>query len=90
MLAPNEQERFRNYWMSFGEDALPAWVNLSTNARAPYPASPGIRAVADSTGLTLPPGMPPRALTSNLDDRDYYSASLTLLATIMWKERHPV
>lgn len=90
MLAPGEQERFRNYWMSFGEDALPAWVDLSTNAQAPYPASPGIRAVADSTGLALPPGMPPRALTSITDDRNYYSASLTLLATIMWKERHPV
>nr|UUL70829.1 GluL [Lichenicola cladoniae] len=79
--------RFRTYWSAFG-DGLPAWVDLATNARAPYPAPSGFHAVAECTGLVLPPGSMPAAFPSVASDPDYYSASLTLLARIVWTERH--
>lgn len=63
----------------------PAWVDLITDATAPYAAPTGMLAVAmlAAGGAThdLPPDFP--AISSAID---YYSAALTLLARIAWRE----
>jgi endoglucanase len=84
MLPPVEQA-FRTYWAQKAP-AVPAWVDLASGAVAPYPAPPGMRAVAEvsgvgSTVLDLPAGFP--ALDSA---SDYYSAALIVLSRIAWQE----
>jgi len=63
----------------------PAWVNLITDATAPYVAPTGMLAVAmlATGGAThdLPAGFP--SISGAID---YYSAALTLLARIAWRE----
>jgi endo-1,4-beta-D-glucanase Y len=65
----------------------PAWVNLETEAEAPYPAPAGMLAVAriaDAAGTSSPQ---PIELPTVADAPDYYSAALTLLARIAWQQR---
>ena len=67
------------------QDRPPAWVDLETNATAPYPAPPGMLAVA-----ALAAAKPEQALPANFPlvaaAPDYYSAALTLLARVAWRE----
>ncbi len=83
---------FLSYWRRFQPNP-PAWVDLSNNQMAPYPASPGMIAVGhvaaglgaaatDGNEMSLiPRGVP--VLSASID---YYSAALTLLARCVWQE----
>lgn len=62
----------------FAEKPVPAWVDVTDGAVAPYPAPSGFRAIIDLARARLhdQPTPPPQ-----IDDTDdYYSASLILLA----------
>lgn len=76
---------FRAYWTQ-NLARLPAWVDVTTGAMAPYAAPPGMLAVgivsgAPSTVTDLPADFP-----SIGSAPDYYSAALTMLARIGWQE----
>ncbi len=75
---------FLDFVASFQEKP-PAWVDLDTNADAPYSAPPGMLAVA-----ALASAKPGQALPANFPliaaAPDYYSAALTLLARVAWRE----
>ena len=65
---------------------MPAWVDLVSGQSADYPAPTGIRAIAHlsiaaSSGLGGLAGMPHVA-----DADDYYSAALTLLSRLAWRD----
>ncbi len=75
---------FQDYMAGNGAKP-PAWVDLVTNESAPYPAPPGMLAVASlanaGAARDLPADFPLVAAAP-----DYYSAALTLLARIAWRE----
>lgn len=72
----------------------PAWVDLTTGAMADYEAPAGHRAVLDMAAALdagKPPAVDPRAAFA-APGPDYYSASLTLLASLAadaLRARHP-
>ncbi|MEA9389917.1 glycosyl hydrolase family 8 [Acerihabitans sp. TG2] len=62
------------YWRQFNRLSTPAWVDVLTNAIAPYMLTPGLMAIRDSImgdGALVSENMQPK--------EDYYSASLRLL-----------
>lgn len=62
------------YWRQFDRLATPAWVDVLTNAKAPYMLTPGLMAIRDSVlgnGAQVKETMQPQ--------EDYYSAVLRLL-----------
>lgn len=64
---------WRAWWQKFDRNQTPAWVNVTTNERAPYNMQGGLLAVRDlATGQ--PQGEP-----QITDQDDYYSASLKML-----------
>lgn len=65
----------------------PAWVNLTTGAEAPYPASPGMLAVARIAAAAAAGSTGPIDLPSVAEATDYYAAALILLSRIAWQER---
>ncbi|MBL6079944.1 glycosyl hydrolase family 5 [Belnapia sp. T18] len=74
-------ERVRNFWTDPAHLAMPAWADLTTDAVAPYAASPGVMAVARLAGAQRPAGpVAQRAASSVGDAPDYYSAALSMLA----------
>lgn len=66
------------FWDGFADKPVPAWVDLTTGAVAPFPAPSGFQAVIGLVRARLHdnPAPPPRIA----DKDDYYSASLILLA----------
>jgi endoglucanase len=66
-------EAIKRYWGAAGP--VPAWIDLKTGEVAPYPLSPGGQAVAARVT-----GRPYKATGA---DRDYYSATLGLLASMV-------
>jgi endo-1,4-beta-D-glucanase Y len=73
------------FWSASLPGVAPAWVNLETNDVAPYPATPGMRAIMrlgqlsmGGADLTIAPTV------SNSDN--YYDAALILLARIAEQE----
>ena len=65
---------------------MPAWVDLMSGQSADYPAPSGIRAIAHlaiaaSSGQGGPAQMPDVA-----EADDYYSAALTLLSRLAWRD----
>jgi len=73
---------FRSYWGFFkGWPFLPDWTDLAENSLDSYPASPGIRAIAQATldPASAPPAWDPK--------QDYYSASLSMLTRLSRAER---
>ena len=75
------------FWLDPQHARLPAWADLSSDSVSPYAASPGIRAIvlvatARQGGMATPfPILP------TVDEaRDYYSAVLTLLARLAWRD----
>ncbi|MDR3525087.1 MAG: glycosyl hydrolase family 8 [Acetobacteraceae bacterium] len=65
---------------------MPAWVDLMSGQSADYPAPTGIRAIAHlaiaaSSGQGGPAQMPDVA-----EADDYYSAALTLLSRLAWRD----
>lgn len=77
-------EAFRAYWAQQLPDP-PAWVDLATEAVAPYAAPPGMRAVGELSLAPAAPDVPP-GFPSAATAPDYYSAALTMLARIAWQE----
>ena len=81
-------EAFVSYWQA-GRAAPPAWVDLNTNATAPYPAPAGMQAIGclalgcghSEIGTPMPAGFPAIQAAS-----DYYSSALILLSRLAWRE----
>jgi endoglucanase len=65
----------------------PAWVNLQTQAEAPYAAPPGMLAVARIATAVSTASLAPIDFPAVAEAPDYYSAALILLARIAWQER---
>ena len=78
---------FAAFYAPRGGAPPPAWVDLETGAEAPYPAPPGMLAVARVAAAVSASSDGPIALPRVVDASDYYSAALTLLARIAWQER---
>jgi endoglucanase len=81
---PIVRRDFVKYFSGSGP-LLPAWADLTTNSLAPYAAPPGMLAVAafvtNSPKLSMARDFPSVELSA-----EYYSAALTLLSRIAWKE----
>lgn len=74
------------FWSEPGFGYLPAWVRLNTSEVSPYPAGPGIAAIAvlvlaHQTGGV---GSPPRAEATMTGS--YYDAVLALLTREAWRD----
>lgn len=74
-----------SFWTNATPGRVPAWVDLRTDAFAPYPASRGVTAVAAITRAARA-GVADPDLPHVGDSEDYYSAALVLLARIAWQE----
>jgi endoglucanase len=62
---------------------IPAWADLSSDAISPYPASPGIAAVAQlARAIRAADGPFPFLETNRAIPPDYYSGALSLLAAL--------
>lgn len=73
-------ERVRNFWTDPANPFMPAWADLTNDRIAPYPASPGVTAIARLAGAQRPTGpVTQRAEGMVADAPDYYSAALSLL-----------
>ena len=66
------------FWKSFADKPVPAWVDVTNGALAPYPAPSGFQAIIDLTRPRLHGKAPDLPQIEDADD--YYSASLILLA----------
>ena len=83
---PGLLEAFGRYWSAFPAGAAPAWVDLSTGTIAPFPAGPGMTAVARLATTPSHRAEDAQALPSVSSAANYYEASLILLARIAWRE----
>ena len=68
------------YWDGFADKPVPAWVDVTSGAVAPFPAPSGFQAIIDLARPRLHGKAP--ALPQIADTDDYYSASLILLADL--------
>ncbi|WP_439597415.1 glycosyl hydrolase family 8 [Falsiroseomonas sp.] len=76
-----------DFWQDPAHAAPPAWVDLRSNAVAPYPADTGQRAILQLAAATLAGRGRPEALPGVAEAAAYYPAVLTLQARIAWAER---
>ncbi|MBU8539278.1 glycosyl hydrolase family 8 [Falsiroseomonas tokyonensis] len=67
--------------------SMPAWVDLTTGATAPYAATAGIRAVAQLTLAAQVGWGRHESLPRVADATDYYAAKLVLMSHYAWHER---
>jgi endoglucanase len=72
-----------NYWNTFTDKPVPAWVDVTDGSLAPYPAPSGFHAVIELVNDRL--SAKPLPLPAIQDGDDYYSASLILLAGLARK-----
>jgi len=89
LTVPGLRASFTAYWNE-KPGFHPAWVDLCTGEIAPYPASPGIQAVADfflrANGEQLASAsVPPAELPTINAQTDYYSAALIVLTYLSWR-----
>jgi endo-1,4-beta-D-glucanase Y len=68
------------FWDGFGDKPVPAWVDVTNGAVAPFPAPSGFQAIIDLVRARL--GGKAVPLPQIADADDYYSASLILLANM--------
>jgi endoglucanase len=66
------------FWSEFTDKPEPAWVDVTNDAMAPFPAPSGFQAIIDLTRSSFYGKLLP--LPQIEDKDDYYSASLILLA----------
>jgi endoglucanase len=66
------------FWNGFADKPVPAWIDVTSGATAPFPAPSGFQAVIDLTRSRFHAKAPPLPQIS--DNDDYYSASLILLS----------
>jgi endoglucanase len=76
-----------DFWGDPGWREMPAWVDLTTGATAPYGATAGIQAVAQLTMASQAGWGRNEALPRVPDAPDYYAAKLVLMAHYAWDER---
>jgi endo-1,4-beta-D-glucanase Y len=77
------------FWSGLPPGAVPAWVDLQTNEVAPYPATPGMIAIARLMRLTAGGGTELPGLPVVADAANYYDAALVLLSRIAQREIMP-
>ncbi|HWB47588.1 MAG TPA: glycosyl hydrolase family 8 [Stellaceae bacterium] len=68
------------FWKAFTDKPVPAWVDVTDGATAPYPAPNGFHAIMELVDARLDAKPPPLPVIQDGDD--YYSASLILLADL--------
>ena len=73
------------FWGRFPDGAFPAWADLVDAAVAPYRANPGMIAIARLMLARLA-GAPEPIWPAIAAAPDYYSAVLTMLARLAWRE----
>jgi hypothetical protein len=69
------------FWSASLPGVAPAWVDLKTDAVAPYLATPGMRAIIRLAQLSMS-GAEEAIASTVSDSSNYYDAALTLLARI--------
>lgn len=76
------------FWFDPSHPHLPAWVDLGSEAISPYVAASGIRAVAQLAALRQSDDMSsaPASMPTVGEAQDYYSAVLTLLTRLAWRD----
>lgn len=74
------------FWTDPAHGRLPAWTDLSSDATSPYLASAGIQAIAQVITLRQAEDAAAPTLPSAGEAKDYYSAVLTLLARLAWRD----
>jgi endo-1,4-beta-D-glucanase Y len=67
-----------NFWNSFSDKPIPAWVDVTDGNLAPFPGPAGFQAIIQLARSRQSPKPPPLPEIGDRDD--YYSASLILLA----------
>ncbi|MDB5374571.1 MAG: Glucanase [Belnapia sp.] len=79
--------KVRQFWADPAHRYVPAWADLASDLLSPYPASPGVMAIARLAApqRALPPDATP-PLPRIAQAPDYYSAALTLLARSAWRD----
>lgn len=82
--SPERLASYLDFWNDFGPKPAPAWTDVNNNSLAPYVGSTGFQAIAQLARDYGRPNSPP--LPTIGDNDDYYSASLTLLATLAQSE----
>ncbi|MGG5886575.1 glycosyl hydrolase family 8 [Falsiroseomonas sp. HC035] len=74
------------FWTDPQHQRMPAWTDFASDAVSPYQASAGIRSVAQLTiGRQSESTSQPRWPSPN-EAQDYYSAVLSLLARLAWRD----
>jgi endoglucanase len=79
-----EVRSMRSFALFFAPDDRipPAWTDLATDAVAPYPASPGMRAIGQLARAFIDARSSQFALPSVAASTDYYSSALTMLVRL--------
>jgi endoglucanase len=80
-------EQVRGFWSDPSHAFFPAWADLVSDRLSPYPASPGIKAVAQLA--TMRRSNAPdtsRHLPRAMAAPNYYSAALSLLVRLAWRD----
>jgi endoglucanase len=74
------------FWMDPAHPRMPAWADLNSDSTSPYLAPSGIQAIAQFTTLRQSEAGGAATLPAVADARDYYSAVLTLLVRLAWRD----
>jgi len=74
------------FWTDPRHPRLPAWTDLGSNAISPYQASSGIQAIARLATAQASEPLPTLSIGGVNEARDYYSAILTLLVRLAWRD----
>ena len=75
------------FWADPQHRRLPAWADLASDGVSPYGAPAGIRAIVQlATTRNGEGGAAFQSLPSVDETRDYYSAALTLLVRLAWRD----
>jgi len=78
---------FADFWKPLLPEHMPATVNLKDDSFGPYPALPGMKAIAAYTIACASKGsLTVRALPAVTKDEPYFSASLSILTKIAVRE----
>jgi endoglucanase len=74
------------FWGDPLHGQMPAWTDFASDAVSPYPASTGIRSLAQLTIGKQSNGSSQPRWPSPGEAQDYYSSVLTLLARLAWRD----
>jgi endoglucanase len=74
------------FWRQYGGRRPPAWADLRTDALAPYDALAGMTAVARLARAAQAERELTVNQTSIVTETDYYSAALSLLSRVAWRD----